>query len=108
MAKVGTGVYITKNFVHAVSVSGSFNKPTIIDCIRTERSIPPDEIYSSKEELNKRIVEAIKSYIQAQNEDLFYSQFDKSCKEAKAMIDGEMEENSLSGLIDELEADSHS
>jgi len=26
----------------------------------------------------------------------------------KAMIDGDMEENSLSGLIDELEADSHS
>ncbi|UCH12122.1 MAG: pilus assembly protein PilM [Candidatus Omnitrophota bacterium] len=61
MAKAGTGVYITKNFVHVVSVSGSFNEPTIIDCIRTERSISPDEIYSSKEELNKRIVEAIKS-----------------------------------------------
>ncbi len=61
MAKVGTGVYITKNFVHIVSVSGRFNKPTITDCIKTERSIPPDEIYSSKEELNKRTVEAIKS-----------------------------------------------
>lgn len=54
------------------------------------------------------IVEAIKSYIQIQNEDLFYSQFDKSCKEAQAMIDGKLEEKTLSGLIDELEVNSNS
>ncbi len=68
------------------------------------------EEFTKKFSVNRTdiIVEAIKSYIQAQNEDFFYSQFDKSCKEVKAMIDGDMEENSLSGLIDELEADSHS
>ncbi len=68
------------------------------------------EDFTKKFSVNRTdiIVEAIKSYIQVQNEDLFYSQFDKSCKEAKAMIDGEMEENSLSGLIDELETDSNS
>ena len=68
------------------------------------------EEFTKKFSVNRTdiIVEAIKSYIQIQNEELFYSQFDKSCKEAKAMIDGEMEEKSLSGLIDELEADPHS
>ena len=68
------------------------------------------EEFTKKFSVNRTdiIVEAIKSYIQAQNEDLFYSQFDESCKEAKSMMDNEMEENSLSGLIDELEADTHS
>ena len=68
------------------------------------------EDFTKKFSVNRTdiIVEAIRSYIQVQNEDLFYSQFDKSCKEAKAMINGEMEENSLSGLIDELETDSNS
>ncbi len=67
------------------------------------------EEFTKKFSINRTdiIVEAIKSYIQAQNVDMFYSQFDKSCKEAKAMIDGEMEEKSLDGLLDELEADSH-
>ncbi len=67
------------------------------------------EEFTKKFSVNRTdiIVEAIKSYIQVQNENLFYCQFDKSCKEAKAMIDGEIEENSLNGLIDELKADSH-
>ena len=38
------------------------------------------------------IVEAIESYISSQNEEMFYTQIDKSCKEAKAMIAGEIEE----------------
>ena len=68
------------------------------------------EEFTKKFSVNRTdiIVEAIKSYIQVQNENMFYSQFDKSCKEVKAMIDGEMEENSLNGLINELKAHSHS
>ena len=46
------------------------------------------------------IVEAIKSYIQNQKENLFYNQFDKSCKEAKEMIDGDLEETTLRELVD--------
>ena len=68
------------------------------------------EEFTKKFSVNRTdiIVEAIKSYIQIQNEDLFYSNFDKSCNEATTIIGGGMEENSLSGLIDELEADSNS
>ena len=53
------------------------------------------------------IVEAIKSYIQDQKEKLFYDQFDKSCREAKSMIDGNLNETSLKELIDELKTDSN-
>lgn len=54
------------------------------------------------------IVEAIKSYIQNQKEIMFYNQFDKSSKEVKAMINGDMEETSLRDLINELKTDSNS
>ena len=53
------------------------------------------------------IVEAIKSYIQNQKEILFYNQFDKSCKEVKEIIDGNLEETTLRELIDELKTDSN-
>lgn len=54
------------------------------------------------------IVEAIKSYIQKQNENMFYDQFDKSCRETKAMVEGKLEETSLNELINELEDNSNS
>ena len=68
------------------------------------------EEFTKKFSVNRTdiIIEAIKSYLQIQNEELLYSQFDKSCKEAKAMINDGMKENLLSGLIDELEANTHS
>jgi len=54
------------------------------------------------------IIEAIKSYIQEQKENLLYSQFDESCKEAKAIISGQLEETSLRELINEYKVNSNS
>jgi len=48
------------------------------------------------------ITEAIKSYLLAQKEKLFYEAFDASCKEVVQMQKGELEEHTLSELIDEL------
>lgn len=54
------------------------------------------------------IVEAIKSYIQEQKENLFYNNFDKSCTEARNIIDGKLEETSLRELINEYKDNSDS
>ena len=65
------------------------------------------EEFTKEFSLNKTdiITEAIKSYILEQKENILYNQFNKSCKEVKAMINGEIEETSLSKVIDEIEAD---
>jgi len=54
------------------------------------------------------ITEAIKSYLSAQREKMFYMEFERSCQEAKRMIDGEVVETSLGELINELNANSDS
>ena len=51
------------------------------------------------------IVEAIKSYVNEQKQNIFYNEFDRSCKELSETIKGK-EKNSLQtldGLIDELD-----
>lgn len=48
------------------------------------------------------ITEAIKSYIETQKEKMFYAQFDEACKEVKLLEKGELKEQSLDELIDEL------
>jgi metal-responsive CopG/Arc/MetJ family transcriptional regulator len=51
------------------------------------------------------IIEAIKSYIQVQKENLFYDSFDSSCKELAESLKNRDKKNlkTLDGLIDELE-----
>jgi metal-responsive CopG/Arc/MetJ family transcriptional regulator len=48
------------------------------------------------------ITEAIKSYLVAQKEKMFYEGFDSACKEVVRMQKGELKEGTLSELIDEL------
>jgi len=48
------------------------------------------------------VIEALRSYLNEQKSRMFYEKFDNSAKEAKAMIDGKLEETTLRDLIDEL------
>jgi len=48
------------------------------------------------------VIEALRSYLNEQKSRMFYEKFDNSAKEAKAMIDGKLEETTLGDLIDEL------
>ncbi len=54
------------------------------------------------------IIEAIKSYISEQKAEMLYEGFDRSCKEAKEMMEGRKKETMLQDLIDELETDTDS
>ena len=54
------------------------------------------------------IIEAIKSYISEQKAEMLYERFDRSCKEAKEMMEGRRTETTLRDLIDELETDTDS
>jgi hypothetical protein len=49
------------------------------------------------------VIEALKSYLQEQKIQKLYENLDKSAKEAKQIIDGELPENSLQDLIDDLQ-----
>jgi metal-responsive CopG/Arc/MetJ family transcriptional regulator len=51
------------------------------------------------------IIEAIKSYVNEQKANMFYDDFDHSCKELSTIIKDKKSENlqTLDGLIDELE-----
>lgn len=53
------------------------------------------------------VMEALKSYLYEQKSQILYSQFEKSCQEAKAIMDGKLPETTLGELIDELETDSN-
>ncbi len=53
------------------------------------------------------IMEALRSYLQEQRTKAFYKNFDKACKEAKAIKDGKLPVDTLGELIDELETDSN-
>jgi len=54
------------------------------------------------------IIEALRSYLNEQKSRMFYDKFDNSVKEAKSMIDGELEETTLGDLIDELNDNTNS
>jgi len=54
------------------------------------------------------IIEALRSYLNEQKSRMFYEKFDNSVKEAKLMIDGELEETTLGDLIDELNNNTNS
>ncbi len=73
---------------------------------------PIDEIdeFTKEFSINRTdiITEAIKSYLSTQREKMFYMDFDRSCKEAKQMINGEIVETSLGKLINELNINSDS
>ena len=49
------------------------------------------------------IIEAIKSYVEAQKENIFYSEFETSVKELKNSISTNKKEDTLEDLINELE-----
>lgn len=49
------------------------------------------------------IIEAIKSYVEVQKENIFYAEFDSSVKELKEVISIKNEKNTLEELIYELE-----
>jgi len=53
------------------------------------------------------VIEALRSYLAEQKAKLFYESLATSSKEAKQMIDGELEESSLGDLIDEVENHTH-
>ncbi|CAA6805501.1 MAG: Unknown protein [uncultured Sulfurovum sp.] len=53
------------------------------------------------------VIEALRSYLAEQKAKIFYTNFDNSCKEAKAIMDGELPATTLGELIDELETDSN-
>ena len=54
------------------------------------------------------VMEALRSYLTEQRTKSFYNNFDKACKEAKAIKDGKLEASTLGDLINELETDSNS
>ena len=54
------------------------------------------------------VIEALRSYLSEQKSKIFYEKFDKSVKEAKKMINGELEETMLGDLINELNDSSDS
>jgi len=51
------------------------------------------------------IIEAIKSYVQVQKENMFYDAFDRSCKELSTTVNNREKKQlkTLDGLIDELD-----
>lgn len=49
------------------------------------------------------IIEAIKSYVQEQKANIFYSEFDEACSELKETIEDKKQKDTLEDLIDELE-----
>ena len=49
------------------------------------------------------VIEAIRSYLNEQKSKMFYEKFDKSVKEAKSMINNELEETTLGDFLDELD-----
>lgn len=53
------------------------------------------------------VIEALRSYLSEQKAKIFYNNFDNACKEAKAIIDGELPVATLGELINELETDSN-
>ncbi len=53
------------------------------------------------------VTEAIKSYIADQKAKMFYESFDTSCKELKAVMNGDLPPTTLRELIDELDTDSN-
>ncbi|WP_201352019.1 ribbon-helix-helix domain-containing protein [Hydrogenimonas urashimensis] len=65
-----------------------------------------DEL-TAKFSLNRTevIIEAVKSYVEAQKEELFYEEFDNASKELKKVLKKEDHHNlqTLDALIDELE-----
>ncbi|CAA6801990.1 MAG: Unknown protein [uncultured Sulfurovum sp.] len=53
------------------------------------------------------VMEALRSYMYEQKTKILYNQFNKSCQEAKAIMNRELPATTLGELIDELETDSH-
>lgn len=49
------------------------------------------------------IIEAIKSYVEIQKENIFYNEFETSVKELKTSISSNKNEDTLEDLINELE-----
>ena len=49
------------------------------------------------------IIEAIKSYVEVQKENIFYSEFEDSVKELKTTLTKNKKEDTLEDLINELE-----
>lgn len=49
------------------------------------------------------IIEAIKSYVQEQKANIFYSEFDEACAELKDTIENKKSKDTLEDLINELE-----
>ncbi len=49
------------------------------------------------------IIEAIRSYVETQKENIFYNEFEDSIKELKTAISNNKKEDSLEDLINELE-----
>lgn len=63
MAKLSTGIYIGKDYIDVVVLSGSLKKPILVEQVKEKIEIPSDEVYSSEERLNEKIIEAVKSAI---------------------------------------------
>lgn len=53
------------------------------------------------------VTEAIKSYLADQKAKMFYDSFDTSCKELKAVMNGDIAPTTLRELIDELDTDNN-
>ena len=53
------------------------------------------------------VTEALRSYLNEQKTRMLYESFDRSVKEAKAMMAGELPETTLGELIDELDHPTH-
>lgn len=49
------------------------------------------------------IIEAIKSYVEEQKVNIFYSEFDEACSELKESIKEDKDKDTLEDLINELE-----
>jgi len=54
------------------------------------------------------VIEAIRAYLNEQKSKMFYEKFDKSIKEAKSMINNELEETTLGDFLDELDNSTNS
>lgn len=84
MAKKGVGVYIGRNSVNVVGLSGNFKNPIIAECIKTKIMAQAERGILGKEQQNSDIAGAISSalsQLKARPEEIFFA-----LPEAKIMV----------------------